>query len=196
MNALQKQDLIDMGEGLTIEDLLRDDMLEFVSDEVKQRFHVTDLQSATWCMRKMQAINAQLAEVKKVADEEMNRIMEWFEAEKAKVERSLNFFTGLLHEYHLQEITKDPKKKTISTPYGKLQMKKSQPKWDYNEERLLQWMKDNGYNGFIRLKEEPNKADFKKALQVKDGRAFDENGQAVEGITVIEQPDSFKVEVQ
>lgn len=180
-----------------INPLYMEDIEELMNDEkAKERFQVDNLGSATWAMRMIRAAKEKQAEIQAVADDEMARIVDWFKRENKKHDQTIEFFTGLLQEYHFSEIAKDPKKKTITTPHGNLQMRKSQPKWIYDEERLLPWLKQNGYAGYIRVKEEPNKAELKKVLRVADDHAFDENGQPVDGITVIEQPDSFGVMIE
>ena len=43
--------------------------------EVKEEFKVIDLQSATWVLRKLRAVNEKMNEINTIAVEEISRIM-------------------------------------------------------------------------------------------------------------------------
>ena len=48
---------------------------------------------------------------------------------------------------------------------------------------------------YIKVKESPDWANLKKTIQVVDNKVVDENGEVVEGITVVDRPPTFEVEV-
>ena len=166
-------------------------------EEPKERFKVDSLDSANWCLRKLSALAAKSAEVNALANNEMARIREWQEGELKKFDRNRAFLSSLLEAYHREVYTQDPKAKTISTPYGKMQIRKSPPKWNYDmdTDSLLNWLKANRPD-LVRVIEEPNKQLLKKVAKVADGRVIDpDTGAIIEGVTVEEQPERFSVEV-
>lgn len=158
------------------------------------RFRITNLEQANWALRKIRAFKKQMEENEQLAKAEIERIQEWLQKENEKAQRSIQFFEYLLGEYLAEERKKDPKFR-LSTPYGKATFRKQQPKWIYDDEILLRWLKQNNMQSYIRIKEEVNKADLKKVLKVAGDKAVTEDGEIVEGITIQEQPEKLVVEV-
>ncbi|MGI6079267.1 MAG: host-nuclease inhibitor Gam family protein, partial [Fastidiosipilaceae bacterium] len=103
-----------------------------------------------------------------------------------KLQRSVSFFEGLLHEYFLTLRESDPKLKTMKLPHGTLKMRKQQPQYEYDEETLLPWAKENLPEAVV-IKEAVAKTPVKKYVQ--------ETGEMVPGVTITERPEKFSVEV-
>lgn len=161
------------------------DEIELQEQEERQRFSVSDLESLTWVMRKLAAIEAKKAEVNKVADAEKYRIEAYREKELEKLQRDAEYFNSLVSEYAAQRRAADPKFKSEKTPYGSFTFKKQQPKWNYDDEKLVSWLESNGANDLIRVKKEPVKTEIKKLfIPTESGQVVDPEGQLVEGITV------------
>jgi phage host-nuclease inhibitor protein Gam len=183
MNALQKHELEEM-EGLEL------------NEETKQRFKVEDKEQLNWALRKLSAIDSEKKEINKVADAEMDRILQWQQKEVEVIDNRKAFFEGLVMEYAMNERTKDPEFKSVSSPYGKVTFKKQQPKWNYDEKKLIAFLNQNELYDFVRVKEEPNKVEIKKQFKfTEDGRVFDMDGQEVEGITVEMQAEKLDIKV-
>lgn len=163
--------------------------------EENQGFTVTDLGSASWCFRKLHALNEQLKEYEALRLAEITRINDWFDSEKGKLENQKMFFTGLLNEYALEQRKANPKFKA-STPYGKISFRKQQPKWNYEDETVLKALKRSNMLNCIKTTEEVKKAELKKVCSVVNGKAvIADTGEIIEGITVEEQPEAIKIEV-
>jgi len=158
------------------------------------RFRITNFEQANWALRKIRAFKKQMEENEQLAKAEIQRIQEWLQKENEKAQKSIQFFEYLIGEYLTEERKKDPKFR-LSTPYGKATFRKQQPKWIYDDEKLLAFLKQSGRHQFIRVKEEVNKADLKKAVKVAGNVVVDENGEVIEGIKVEEQPEKLVVEV-
>lgn len=188
LNALQQAELE------VIEEL--ESQLEENQEELRQRFRIESVDQLNWALRKLAAIKAKENEVKQLADAERQRIAEWEQRELAGLERSKQFFEALIQEYAAEQRKNDPKWKSTSTPYGKIRYRKQPSKWSYNDEELLNYLKAAGRHEFIRVKEEVNKADLKKALVVKEGRAIDpETGEVVPGITVEDPGEKLVIQI-
>ncbi len=181
---------------MAINQLEQQELLEAygMNEQERERFKVHDLSSAEWVLRKLKALAAKESEVKGLATEEKARITVWEQKELESIESSRSYFNHLLEEYMTEQRRIDPKFK-ISTPSGKVTMRKQQPKWNYDDSKVLEWLKANDKGQYIRIKEEINKADLKKEAQVAGNVAVDEDGEVIDGITVEEQPDTLKVEV-
>lgn len=166
------------------------------TEEYKQRFEINNLESCNWAFRKLAKIKLEEDEIKKVAEKEFERIEAWQKQELAKNEDSKAFFEGLLVEYYSKERLENPKFK-ISTPYGKVSSRKLQPSYEYDNDKFIAWAKENEYSNLIRIKEEVSKADVKKAFKINGNQLLDENtGQIVDGVTVVERPDSVSVKIE
>ena len=152
---------------------------------VKEGFEVSDLQGATWCFRKLRAIEEKIEEVTSVAAIEIDRVTAWLAGETKSLEED----KALLNDYYVKERAKDRKFK-LSTPYGKVTSRKIK-KWTYDEEVVKAYVKDEELP-FIRIKEELDKAAIKKTF--KDG-INTETGEYIPGIT-IEEIDSITVKVE
>lgn len=167
---------------------------ERLQEQEYEGFKVTDLQSATWCFRKLKAIKEAKEENQKVAEAEIKNIQDWLEKENSKLFDNENFFKSLLEEYYKSQKQVDSKFK-INTPYGIVSSRKQPDKWEYNEEETIKWLKANNPS-LVRTKEEINKTDLKKVLLVTNGVAVSEAGEIIPGINVTPQPESIKIEVK
>ena len=154
--------------------------------EQRERFKIESKDQAAWALRKMSKIKAEIEENNKVAQAEIERITAWRDEENEKLQRSISFFEGLLHEYFMQLREDDPKLKTVKLPHGTLKMRKQQPQYEYDEAQLLPWAKENLPEAVI-VKESVEKNHVKKYIQ--------ETGELVPGVTIIERPEKFSVEV-
>ena len=164
-------------------------LLENDLNEVKDQFEITNLQGATWCFRKLRAIEDKVEEVKSVAAMEIDRITEWLARETKSLEEDKAYFEGLLNAYYVKERAKDKKFK-LSTPYGKVTARKTK-KWTYDDEVVKAYVKEENLP-FIRIKEELDKAAIKKAF--KDG-VNTETGEYIPGIR-IEEVESISIKVE
>ena len=155
-------------------------------NEQRERFKIESKDQAAWALRKMSKIKAEIEENNKVAQAEIERITAWRDEENEKLERSISFFESLLHEFFLSQRESDPKLKTMKLPHGTLKMRKQQPQYEYDEAQLLPWAKKNLPEAVI-VKESVAKNSVKKYIQ--------ETGEVVPGVTIIERPEKFSVEV-
>lgn len=191
MNALQELELKEI-DGMVFEFELVDD------PEQKARWKVESLDSANWCLRKLAALKARQMEIDQLAQAEVERITSWQKKQTDGLDREAEFFTGLLEEYHRAELRKDPKTKTITTPYGEMHLRKQQPQWEYHEEQLMIYLKANRPD---LVKEKvtyaPDKASIKKYCKVSGNQVFDIiTGEVIPGVAVYDRAEAFSVKVE
>lgn len=168
--------------------------IEAMDEEQKSRFKITDLSSLNWALRKLAAIEAHRKEIDKMVDDQIAELEHFRQNSHAKHGDSYTFFNSLIEEYAAKKREQDPGFRDV-TPYGSVTYHKQQPKWNYDDEKLLKHLEDNELTDFIRVKKEPSKTDIKKQFKVADGKVYDITGQEVEGIVVEEQPDKLVVKV-
>ena len=168
--------------------LLQNDLLEM--QEVKEEFKVTDLQGATWALRKLRALNEKIAEINTLAIEEISRINEWAEKEVKSLNDDKEYFEGLLSAYYVEERAKDKKFK-LSTPYGKVTSRKT-TKYIYEDEQAVMDYCNLNEIDAIRVKEELDKTAFKKLC--KDG-VNQATGEIIPGVRV-ETVDNISIKAE
>jgi len=163
------------------------------SQQEKERFKIETLEAANWALRKLAAINAEEKKINNLKDKEISRIENWAKDELDKLSNSRQFFEGLLTEYFIKQRELDPKFK-ISTPYGKVTARKQQPKWNYDEDKVVNWLLQNDKE-LVRVKYEPDKNGIKKKYKIVGTNVVTDDGEIVEGITVEERPETISIKV-
>lgn len=173
------------------------DFLDEQEGTEKESFTVKDDSSANWALRKIKHINDRLDENKALFDAEMDKLERWIKSEEEKSQNDIDFFQGLLAEYAMKKKEEDPEFKSLKLPNGRIGFRKQQPQWNYDDEKIVQALKDSNLKDFINVQESPKKADIKKAFDVIDGKVVNpDTGEILKGITIEERPDDFNVAVE
>ena len=184
-------------------------------DEQKQKeeFKIDDDEKANWALRKIRHKKQKIKEKEELAQKEIDKIQkeideikDWLNEEKSKLQNDIENFKTMLFEYAASIKEEDPDFKTKKLPFGKLQFRKQRPKWQYNDEKLFDSIKEAGYKGtsIIQTKEKLYKSELKAAisssecpLELTDGKVVDtQTGQVIEGVEVQERGEKFKVKVK
>ncbi len=158
---------------------------------------ITNDETAEWAVAKIAEEREELARVKALADAQIGRIMEKVQAAERRCENGTAWLTSKLSEY----FGTVPHKKTKTTETyrllsGSLKMKLGGVAMKQDDEKLLEYLKASGRADMIKTTEAPKWGEFKKSLQIVGGVVVDQSsGEIVEGVEVIEKPDTFTVEV-
>lgn len=107
------------------------------------------------------------------------------------LDSQINYYTMLLQTYAEETLT--DKKKSMKLPEGTIGLKKQADKVEYEDDVVLEYLKEN-HPELIRtkVKEEIDKKTLKAEAEVVDGAYFI-GGNEVEGIKVIPQPQKFYI---
>ncbi|MFU0785777.1 MAG: Bacteriophage Mu Gam like protein [Enterococcus gilvus] len=156
---------------------------------------IDDIGGADWALRKISALQSQNDEIKKFADLERERIVSWETKETESNNDRISFFEMKLSEY-LNKLRKDDPKARIKTPHGTVGTRKAPDKWEYSSDAVKE-LKKLGMTDFVRVKEEVDKAEFKKVVSVlKDGRIVNADGEIIEAVKVVPQGEKLSVKVE
>jgi len=170
--------------------------LEEQEQTERETFVVDTDEKANWALRKIKQAQQKQIEANALATEEQDKIEAWYQSEREKAQRDIDYFQGLLAYYALEKREKDPKFKSQKLPNGRIKFVKKQPKYNYDDKAVVEFLKNNNRTDLIRVKEEPSKSDIKKAFVVNEDNLIDpDTGEVVDGITVEYLEDEFKVEV-
>ncbi|RIL69881.1 hypothetical protein BUY49_10760 [Staphylococcus devriesei] len=169
---------------------------ELENIEQDERFTVTDLDSANWVFKKLDAINSKETEINNLADKEVERINQWREKEVEKLQGSKEYLQSLVIEYYRSEKEKDVKFK-LNTPYGRVSSRKGSKVIQVsNEQEVINQLEQRGFNDYVKVTKKLNQADIKKDFNIADnGALIDANGEVLEGASLIEKPTSYSVKV-
>ena len=156
-------------------------------EETGKPFAIESQEQAAWAIRKIKLIEKRRAEAIATAEAEANKIKSWAKAQEEKADRERSYFDHLLREYMDRLREEDPKLKTLSLPGGKLQVRKQQPEYTYNDETLLPWAKKNLPDAVV-VREVTNKTVVKAYVK--------ETGEVIPVVLIEDRPDKFSVEVE
>ena len=151
---------------------------------------------ADFYLKQINKLKEQKEEINKFVDQELERQMRLYQQYREDRMRPLDnqiaFYEEALRTFAMNEYA-ETNKKTIKLPNGTLSIRKQPPKYIYNDEEVLSFLKENNLNDYIRVKEEVNKKDLKKATQINNNNQMMINGKEVPGVVVVPQDDKFEV---
>jgi len=172
------------------------DFLDEQEQVANEGFKVDDDQKANWALRKIKQMQEQIKENNDLADAEIDKIEFWRKTENEKAEADIEYFQSLLAEYAMHKREKDPKFKSLKLPNGRFGFRKRPAKWEYDEEKVLEHLKESELTDFVRVKEEINKRDLRQFVEVAGDKVINpETGEIIEGIEIVEQGENFNVKV-
>lgn len=156
---------------------------------------INDIGGADWALRKISALQSQNDEIKKFADLERERIANWeIKETESNIDR-ISFFEMKLSEY-LNTLRKDDPKARIKTPHGTVGTRKVPDRWEYSTEAVAE-LKKLGMTEYVRVKEEVDKAAFKKSVSViEGGKIVNNDGEVIETVKVVPQGEKLSVKVE
>jgi len=181
------------------EEIMSDNLaLQIVDEEWEEGFKIDSDKLAEWALKK---IAEETAEAQRYINVCKTFVDEYnFKAQKAqeRLETKTAYLKSQLQEYFSTVPHKATKtQETYKLPSGTLKMKFGSPKFEVDNDKLVQWLKDNKLTMFIKTEEKAQWGELKKQekWQCSNGKLIDEFGCVVEGVTVEDRPDSFEVEI-
>lgn len=172
------------------------DFLDEKEQVQDQSFVVDDENKANWALRKIKQYKDKIEQNNALAQAEIDKIEQWLTEVNEQAQSSIDYFQSLLVEYAIKKREEDPNFKTLKLPNGRIGFRKSQPKWVYDNDKVIETLEKANLTDFIRVKKEPAKTDIKKAFDVVGDKVINpDTGEVIEGITIEAQEDKFNVVV-
>lgn len=178
--------------------------------QIRERFDVDNDMKAEWCLSKIRKARKE-AEKEKT---ELARQMKFYEEQMAMIDKQLQeeeaFFSELLKGYFQHRVdegfAKTAKTKvSYKLPTGNLILKHREPEYKREPKTIIPWLKANGMEQFIKVKEELDWQGLKDAAKFADGvmiakETVNEDGEIIKtivpGVEIVEREDEFVVEVK
>lgn len=159
-------------------------------EERNGMFRVEDDQTAEWCMEQIRNAKEEKEKWKAFYADRLEKVNETCDLTIANMEAMLqSYFETVPHK-----VTKT--QENYALPSGKLVIKKQEPVYERDDEEVISWLKENGGERFIKVKETLDWAELKGTLNVVGDIVSDSNGQYIPCIKSTERPDIFKVELK
>lgn len=163
-------------------------------DEERERFRVEGERQAVWAMRRARDVARRRAEIQAIAEEEIDRIQRWASDADAPLARDARYFEGLLIRYALDVRAADPRRKSVTTPYGTVRTRETGGGWTASPE-ALEWARV-ARPELVKVTETFALSDAKRTLTAtEDGVVDPATGDLVPGITVAPRTVTATVEV-
>lgn len=161
-------------------------MSEFIEND---SFVIDTDAKAEWALQKIREARA-----------DRDRFVKWYTDKIKEIKEQCDFNTmnleRMLKEYFDSVPHRETKTQSVyDLPSGKLFVKNQNPEYKHDDKTVIDWLKKNGGNQFIEVEESLKWGDLKKAGAVVGGKMFDENGEEIPGIEVINKDPVFCVEV-
>lgn len=161
-----------------------------MTEAINEEFVVDTDAKAAWALQKIREARA-----------DRDRWVKWYTDKIEEIKAQTDFDTMNLERMLAEYFATVPHKKTktqesYALPDGKLILKRQNAEFKRDDKAVIEWLKKQEDGGkFIKVKEELNWDGLKKETAVFNGNVVDTNGEIIPGITVIDRPDKFVVEV-
>ncbi len=167
--------------------------------EAPEKWRVDTPQKAEYATWKIAKARANMADKKAQLDAYIAQATAWYESETKEDQSTIDFFTGALQPYILEQLTANKsKKKSMALINGaKASFKKVQPEYQYDEAALMEWAKENAPEYITTPAPKLAWGELKKALTISDDVVvFTETGEKLDLITAVQHDDAFAVDTK
>jgi hypothetical protein len=163
-------------------------------DDAPADWEVTGTARAARTLARCRLLRAELAEVRALAQAEIDRWQTWASAEDARITSRLSWYEAHLEAFAQEARRRDPENgKTVNLPGGRISTKEQAGKWVVDPEAALASAAELRPD-LIEWRPRFDLATAKRTLKVVDGQIHDTRlGVVIEGITP--EPDRIAVTI-
>jgi hypothetical protein len=168
---------------------------EIIEEQTSGGFIIDNDNAAEWAIKKISETRAELARYEMVCQNAISVYQMKMADARDKAHRETNGLEGMLRSYFEQVPHKATKtQETYKLPSGTLKLKRGGIEYVRDEEALLPWVKENAPD-MVKVKESVDWAGLKATVSVSGSSVVDESGEKIPGVTVVEKPDTFTVDL-
>lgn len=197
--SINKDEFVDFLENYLMEEEAKELEITITGDEAQDAPMIDSRDKANYFLKLMNNIKDDIDSINDICDAEIEkttkRVNDYRESQLSSLVKQYEYYKKILKNFTEYELA-NSKKKSVPLAYGTLSIKKQQDKWEYDEEKLLNWFKKNNPELInTKVTESVDKKQL-KSLSSKSGETAMLNGVPVEGVTIIAQPDKFDVKIK
>ena len=162
---------------------------KFIDAMTEPEFIIDSDNKAEWALKKIAEARSDCAAWVAWYEEKIKQIKEQTEFDTANLEAMLaRYFDTVPHK-------KTKTQESYALPGGKLVLKKQNAEYNRDDKTVIEWLEQNGGEAYIKTEKKLDWSTLKRDTQALNGQIVTMDGEIVPGITVIERPDKFTVEV-
>lgn len=162
-----------------------------------ENFTITNDKTADWALIKIHEAEAERDRLIELAEEEIKDLTGRIEGLKEKCDNETKYLRSCLKMYFETVSSKETKtQKSYKLLAGTLVLKKATTKINHDDAKLLEYLEKTDGEDFIKVKKSVDWAEFKKGLDIVDGKVVDtEYGSIIpdDVCSVEEVPEAFTV---
>ena len=174
------------------------ELQDIINEQVQvEGFHIDTDTKAEWALSKIKADREDALKYafacKEMARTYENKAREAME----KVAEKTSYLESMLRVYFDSVPHKATKtQETYKLPGGVLKKKFGTVEFVRDDKVLVDFLKTNNYTDYLEMTYKPKWAELKKDITVSGNLVINESGEVIEGVTAIERPDTFVVELE
>ena len=164
-------------------------------EDMQKGFSINDDATADWALKKIKEEQKEYERLTIIASEQIAEINLKLRHLEETAERRTAFLKGCLAQYFQTVPHKTTKtQESYKLLSGSLVMKLGSQKMVKDDAELVEYFRQNDMAEYIKVKEEPKWAEFKKNLTIVDGKVIDTTtGEVVDVVRVEDVPGTFDV---
>lgn len=169
---------------------------EVIASENEEPFVIDNDDKAEWALTIIKTELEERDRLITVCEQKIQEYKEKIEQYKQYYENRTLFLKSLLQQYFQTVQRKKTKtQETYKLPSGTLKLKLPSLEYQRDDAKLLEWLKTSEMKQYIQTKESPKWVELKKTIQVAGNKVLTQDGEIVEGVTAVEKPAMFEVDV-
>jgi predicted component of type VI protein secretion system len=167
-------------------------------NNTNQAFVVDSDVKAEWALKKIKEEKAECNRFVAVCQEMINDYMLRIETAQTKLESDISYLRQqLMNYFNTVEKRATKTQESYRLPSGTLILKKQNPDFVRDHDKLLQSVKALGLTSYVKSETEEfvDWSALKATLTVANDKVLTADGEIVEGVTVVPKPDIFEVKL-
>ncbi len=165
--------------------------------EQQESWKIENDSQADWALDKIREAQAEYRRFEMVVNDKIAQLQTALAAEKEKTESEVSFFQGKLAQYFETVPRKKTKtQETYKLPSGRLVKKYRAPKIVRDNDKLVEWLEQNGMTELVKIQKSPDWATLKNDTEISGEVVVSKHtGEVIPGVTAVPQNPEFKVEI-
>lgn len=171
--------------------------VDIEDEQQREQWKIENDSQADWALDKIREAQVEYRRFEMVVNDKIGQLTDALEAEKERMEKEVNFFQGKLCQYFETVPKKASKTQEVyKLPSGRLVKKYKQPKIVRDDDKLVEWLEENGMTELVKIEKKADWATLKKETEIVGEQVISKNtGEVIPGVVAFPQNPEFSVEV-